>query len=62
MADNERHYFANDGTDWTSSPSDDPRRDAEERDDEAAQGNGPSATNEPRLRNSVVKDSGSKNG
>ena len=54
MADNDEkvHLFANDGTDWTSSPSPvdpDEKRAADKAfDEEARKGDGPAATNEPR--------------
>lgn len=66
MADTEKHYFANDGSDWTTPPS--PVSSAEAReadkalDDEAAKGEGPSATNEGKLHHSFIEGSESKNG
>lgn len=64
MADNEKHYFANDGTDWTTPPSpvsSDEAREADlAYDEEAAHGQGPSATNETRLGRTSLEDSASK--
>lgn len=66
MTDNEKHFFANDGSDWTSSPSPvdaDEAREAElELDEEARGGKGFSATNEARLAHTIVAGSTSKNG
>jgi len=50
MADEkERHFFANDGSDWTSSPDPvdrDEKREADEEHDKASrEGQGPKATN-----------------
>lgn len=66
MADNEKHYFANDGSNWTTPPS--PVDPAEAReadkalDDAAREGDGPSATNEVRPHHSIVEGSAAKNG
>lgn len=55
----DRHYFANDGSDWTSkrSPVDSREARAADReiDEEAARGDGFSATNEPRLERTIVE-------
>lgn len=63
MAD---HYFANDGTDWTSEPSPVSTKAAraadKKLDDKAAKGAGPSATNEGKLAHSFVEGSESSNG
>lgn len=61
--DGERHYFANDGTDWRSTASAVSTTEAREQD--AAQdektGNGPAASNEVTLGQSVVEGSESQN-
>lgn len=60
------HYFANDGSDWTTPPSPVSSKEAREADaklDEAArEGDGPSATNDVRPQNTIVEGSESPNG
>ena len=57
--DNEQHYFANDGTDWTTPPSPVNANEAREADkstdEQAAQGEGPTATNEQQLHHSFIE-------
>lgn len=53
MADkDEKHLFANDGSDWKTEPSpvdpEEKRKADKELDEYARKGDGPSATNEPR--------------
>lgn len=63
--DGEEHFFANDGTDWRSQagPVDTKKvRKADKAlDDKAADGDGPSATNELRLESTTVEGSESPN-
>lgn len=63
--DGELHYFANDGTDWRSTASAVSTKEAREQDkavdEAAAEGDGPSATNEVTLGQSVVEGSESQN-
>jgi hypothetical protein len=60
------HYFANDGTDWKSTPSPvstkSARAAAKRVDDKAGKGDGPSATNEVKLASSFVEGSETSNG
>lgn len=60
------HYFANDGSDWTTPPSpvdSKKARAADKRvDAKAAKGDGPSATNETTLARTIVEGSESTNG
>lgn len=57
----EQHYFANDGSNWTTPPSPVSTTEAREADaklDEAArEGDGPSATNEVRPQHTIVEGS-----
>lgn len=66
MTDNEKHYFANDGSNWTTPPSPvnatEARKADEALDDEARDGEGFSATNEVRLAHTIVEGSSGENG
>lgn len=61
----EQHYFANDGSDWTTPPSPVNANEAREADkavDEAAkEADGFSAPNETELHRTIVEDSGAQN-
>lgn len=63
--DGEKHYFANDGTDWRSTAGPVSTKEAREAelalDDEAREGEGFSATNETRLANTIVEGSEESN-
>lgn len=62
----EKHYFANDGSNWRSTASpvnaNEARAADKALDDEAREGAGFSATNEARLSHTIVEDSASTNG
>lgn len=62
----ETHYFANDGSNWTTPPSpvdSKEARAADKRvDTKAAKGDGPTATNETQLHRTIVEGSESPNG
>lgn len=64
--DGEQHFFANDGTDWRSTASAVSTKEAREQDaaqDEAVEGaQGPAASNEVTLGQSVVEGSEASNG
>lgn len=61
--DGELHYFANDGTEWRSTPSAVSTTEAREQDaaQDGTDGDGPGATNEVTLGQSVVEGSESQN-
>jgi len=61
--DGEQHYFANDGTDWRSTASAVSTKEAREQDaaQDGVNGDGPAATNEVTLGQSVVEGSESQN-
>lgn len=63
--DGKTHLVANDGTDWRSTrgpvDTEEARQADTEVDEAAAQGDGPAATNETKLENSVVEGSESSN-
>jgi hypothetical protein len=65
MADNEQHYFANDGSNWTTPPSPVSTKEAREADkaldDQAKEGDGPTATNDTELHRTIVEGSESHN-
>lgn len=62
----EQHYFANDGSNWTTPPSPVSSTEAREADqkvdDAAKQADGPTATNETELHRTIVEGSESQNG
>jgi len=65
MADNEKHYFANDGSDWTTPPSpvnSEEAREADKELDPGKEGPGFSGANEGHLSDTIVQGSESKNG
>lgn len=61
----EQHYFANDGSDWTTPPSPVNASEAREADkaldDAAREADGPSASNETELHRTIVEDSNAAN-
>ena len=65
MADEQEHLFANDGSDWTSEREPDvneAREDEKRIDEEAAEGDGFTGTNDVKLHWTSVEGSASKNG
>lgn len=63
--DGDKHYFANDGTDWRSTAgpvsSKEAREVDAELDEDGRNGAGPSATNEVRLGGTIVEGSEESN-
>lgn len=61
----DQHIFANDGSDWTSTRSPENSREAraadKEVDEQAMNGEGFTATNEPQLYHSIVEGSEATN-